>query len=557
MKEYYDILDVPLTATPDEIKAQYRQLVRVYHPDRFRNQDDKAYAEEKLKQINIAFQVLSGTSVRRGPFEARVAPQPVAYPPVLDFGTLQIGQREKLKLQVGNIGGDAEKVGYVYSNNNPWFKLSKGKQVYADQPFPIDFEVAVDTRRLKPEQTYQEWIEVVLDGIAVRVDIQVKTVAHRRALMGPNPIGWSALAALLLFAILFLPSFLGISLPATLLPGALLSAGPGYELRTNEMIFSVNNGSASTLFVGLGADSVPRELGFIGKEAVGTQAGQRIAFLRETTGLDKTSGPAQIFLFDLAAGETKQLTRDLAEKSKLAWSPDGLRLGYLTGSGDKQRIGIYNVRTGQEYLLPGEVSAGVEHFVWSPDGNVLLFDLWQGEEQRVYRIGVQGNDLRQLTHFDSWAGAWSPDGAHILVGTDHGLYRLASTGQQLQQLTDVAAQQVRWSADGQWIAYTTAGLDEHTDKMVTTVGAQAATSTESTKEILWLVDRYGHDAQQITDELLWYQWSPEGSTLAYTTGNSTSADAIFYLWTLGIATDASQSPTLVAEVNDRFFAWPR
>ncbi|MEZ4622659.1 MAG: DnaJ domain-containing protein [Caldilineaceae bacterium] len=45
MKEYYSILDIPMTATPEEIKAQYRQLVRIYHPDRFQNRDDKAYAE--------------------------------------------------------------------------------------------------------------------------------------------------------------------------------------------------------------------------------------------------------------------------------------------------------------------------------------------------------------------------------------------------------------------------------------------------------------------------------------------------------------------------------
>ena len=34
MKDYYDVLDVPITATRDQIKAQYKQLVRVYHPER-------------------------------------------------------------------------------------------------------------------------------------------------------------------------------------------------------------------------------------------------------------------------------------------------------------------------------------------------------------------------------------------------------------------------------------------------------------------------------------------------------------------------------------------
>ncbi len=53
MKDYYEILDIPMTATREEIKAQYKQLVRVYHPDRFRDATDKAYAEEKLKQMGL------------------------------------------------------------------------------------------------------------------------------------------------------------------------------------------------------------------------------------------------------------------------------------------------------------------------------------------------------------------------------------------------------------------------------------------------------------------------------------------------------------------------
>ncbi|MCB0080852.1 MAG: DnaJ domain-containing protein, partial [Caldilineaceae bacterium] len=433
MKEYYDILDVPITATPEEIKAQYRQLVRVYHPDRFRNQDDKAYAEVKLKEINIAFQVLSGTSVRREPFEARVAPQPVAYPPQLDFGTLEIGQRAKLKLQIGNLGGPAENVGYVYSCAKPWFQLSKGKRVYEQQPFPLDFEVSVDTRHLQAEQYYSEWLEIILDGIPVRVALQLHTVVRHRSLRGPVRLRWPVVIALMLVAIILLSSFFHISLPANLLPGALLSARPNYELRPAEMLFSVNEGDETVLYVGAGVEDTPRRLGFFGQEAVGTQAGQSIAYLAG----DATQN--QILLFDLAAGKTSQITRGGGAKAMLSWSPDGLRLGYLVGEGRDRKIGIYDMRAGQEYLLPGEVSAGVEHFAWSPDGQALLFDLWQGDEQRVYRMGVHGNELRQLTHFDSWAGAWSADGTQILVGTDHGLYRLSSSGQQLYQLTDVPA----------------------------------------------------------------------------------------------------------------------
>lgn len=60
-KDYYKILGVDRKADADEIKSAYRKLALKYHPDR--NPDDKS-AEEKFKDINEAYQVLSDTDKR-------------------------------------------------------------------------------------------------------------------------------------------------------------------------------------------------------------------------------------------------------------------------------------------------------------------------------------------------------------------------------------------------------------------------------------------------------------------------------------------------------------
>ena len=55
-RDYYEVLGVDKSAGEDEIKKAYRKLAMKYHPDR--NPDDKE-AEEKFKEINEAYEVLS------------------------------------------------------------------------------------------------------------------------------------------------------------------------------------------------------------------------------------------------------------------------------------------------------------------------------------------------------------------------------------------------------------------------------------------------------------------------------------------------------------------
>ena len=61
-KDYYEVLGVPRAASDDDIKKAFRKLARQYHPDVAKT---KKGAEEKFKEINEAYEVLSDPAKRK------------------------------------------------------------------------------------------------------------------------------------------------------------------------------------------------------------------------------------------------------------------------------------------------------------------------------------------------------------------------------------------------------------------------------------------------------------------------------------------------------------
>ncbi|KAG6850369.1 hypothetical protein H0H93_014323 [Arthromyces matolae] len=90
---YYDILGVAIDATTEDIKKAYRRLAIKHHPDK--NPDDPL-AEERFKEIAIAYQTLSDEALRKkynefGPKES--APEGGFVDPEEVFGAMFGGER--------------------------------------------------------------------------------------------------------------------------------------------------------------------------------------------------------------------------------------------------------------------------------------------------------------------------------------------------------------------------------------------------------------------------------------------------------------------------------
>ena len=58
MKNPYEVLGVSQGASEEEIKKKYKELVKKYHPDKYQNNPLADLAEEKLQEINEAYDSL-------------------------------------------------------------------------------------------------------------------------------------------------------------------------------------------------------------------------------------------------------------------------------------------------------------------------------------------------------------------------------------------------------------------------------------------------------------------------------------------------------------------
>ncbi len=82
-EQYYRVLNVEPTASPEEVRRAYEDLIRVWDPQRFGHSPRlEQMAEEKLKEVVQAYRVLAGITPPAEPVAAAPPVDPSAPPPV-------------------------------------------------------------------------------------------------------------------------------------------------------------------------------------------------------------------------------------------------------------------------------------------------------------------------------------------------------------------------------------------------------------------------------------------------------------------------------------------
>ena len=72
MTDPYKVLGVSPSATDEEVKDAYRKLAKKYHPDQYADSPLKDLADEKMKEINEAYDAI--TAQRKAAARGTTAP---------------------------------------------------------------------------------------------------------------------------------------------------------------------------------------------------------------------------------------------------------------------------------------------------------------------------------------------------------------------------------------------------------------------------------------------------------------------------------------------------
>lgn len=116
MDNPYEILGVREGATVDEVKRAYKELVRKYHPDQYRDNPLSDLAEEKLKEINQAYDYL----LKRAEKSYSGSSYNQTWNQSNSFGTYS---QVRSNISSGNIGYAEQLLNSIPSRDAEWYYL--------------------------------------------------------------------------------------------------------------------------------------------------------------------------------------------------------------------------------------------------------------------------------------------------------------------------------------------------------------------------------------------------------------------------------------------------
>jgi serine/threonine protein kinase/Tol biopolymer transport system component len=138
------------------------------------------------------------------------------------------------------------------------------------------------------------------------------------------------------------------------------------------------------------------------------------------------------------------------------WTPDK-RIVFANYAGGNSIWAMQADGSGAMQLMPASES-NLSFFRVSPNGRYVVFTSWKTGWPHLWRMDVDGTNLRQLTNgqYDYGSADFSPDGAWVVytkIGAERGIWKVPIDGGDPVRLIEGNANVPVVSPDGQMIAY--------------------------------------------------------------------------------------------------------
>jgi Tol biopolymer transport system component len=203
------------------------------------------------------------------------------------------------------------------------------------------------------------------------------------------------------------------------------------------------------------------------------------------------------------------------EDTSPRFAPDGETLVFVREQSDDSDLFVLDLADGTARRIV-DVSDHDLDPVYSPDGQLLLFESSPNGFAQLHLASADGDDVRPISEvLDGWATfpAWSPSGDRVVYSCGHPIYEesdiciLTVSGEYLGRLEPPSTShelEPAWAQDGSTIAFS---------------------SDRTGDRDLYLFDLASHDTERLTDGGFDDgdpSWSPDGSAIVFTRGGGGS-----------------------------------
>lgn len=182
--------------------------------------------------------------------------------------------------------------------------------------------------------------------------------------------------------------------------------------------------------------------------------GKEVAFTTNKDEFLATSTNNDIFLINLSDvknGEktsSKKISVSKGNDNQPVYSPDGKYIAYCSMEragfeADKQRLMLYDRKTGTSKSLTDNVDLSVSEIVWSPDSKSIYFNAYNEVYESVYKLDLTTQKVSTLLkEYHNTSLMISPNGKLLYFkqqrsNMPHEIFSLSSDGKNMKQISSV------------------------------------------------------------------------------------------------------------------------